>query len=100
MRFEEIELGVVAGRLGGNQQANTNPAKAIWQAVVVLAVIEALERRSIPGGAAARTQAASEARRWIFNDADFNEVCDMADLDADRIRRKVRECLGSSGCAA
>lgn len=93
MRFEEMELGLVAGQLGPDQQAKRNPAQAVWQAVILLAVSEALERRSIPGGAAASSQAASEAKHWIFNDEDFGEVCVLADLDAEWVRRKVREAL-------
>jgi hypothetical protein len=97
MRFDEMELDYLTARqLGPDEQGNRNPAKALWQAVVVLAVIEALGRRSISGGEAAKAEAAHNARQWIFGEADFEEVCDLADMDAGWIRRAVRRAVSTT----
>lgn len=82
-------------RFGTDQRASRNPPKELWQSVVVLAVIEALDKRSGSSEANARN-----AQQWIFEESSFEEVCDLADLDAGWIRRQVRKKRDEQQAAA
>jgi hypothetical protein len=95
MQFEEMENfadHLIARGLGPDESAEENPHRSICRNVLILAMKEALGM----GYRATFTSAkAVEARYWILEDdsGDFERVCDLAEWDADWIRRKIKANL-------
>jgi hypothetical protein len=72
---------------GSGPSGDIRAIQALWRAVLVQQVMDAKSRSSKPEAFYNRNQ----ATHWLFEDQrDFRMVCDMADLDPDRVRHQLR----------
>jgi hypothetical protein len=97
MQFEEMEYYPDSFTQEPDAYLNAiqwSPDRALWQSVIVQAVKEAIGR----GSYRLTSAKAQAARHWILEDTsgDFERVCDLADMEAGYIRRKVRDCYNNA----
>jgi hypothetical protein len=64
------------------------PEQKLWQQVVFRALCDALGFTNLSRNSPDRPRIVDEARLWFFDLAgDLNEVCRLAGLDAEKVRR-------------
>lgn len=74
--------------LDGGENNEMRPWVALWRAVLVQNIMDAKSRSSKPEASYYR----HKALHFLFDDnKDFRTVCDLADLNPDVVRQKLRE---------
>lgn len=70
--------------------ATTSPEQLLWRMVITQALVDARSRMQ---GTEARLER-NRARHWLLHGgADFTMVCELAGMDANYVRRRVRNIL-------
>jgi hypothetical protein len=70
------------------------PGRRLFQAVIVIAIQDCLGK----GAASLPRGGVENARRWVGCDL-FDHTCDLAGMDAESIRRKLRSLIAANNAA-